>query len=121
MHKYAPEANEGRVSFKVAIESGEFSSSLRDMSLDSDVTGTVIHADDHKANEKVDVEIQEDDKICPGNKGSGEVEIKLSDLKKVGALGQGASGFVEKCFHTLSKTRIALKQIPVESEEHVNK
>ncbi len=65
--------------------------------------------------------INEDDKICPGNKGSGEIEIKLSDLKKVGALGQGASGFVEKCFHTISKTRIALKQIPVESQEMVNK
>lgn len=49
------------------------------------------------------------------------MEIKLSDLKVVGTLGQGASGFVEKCFHTPTKTRIALKKIPIDSNESVKK
>jgi len=49
------------------------------------------------------------------------MEIKLSDLKVVGTLGQGASGFVEKCFHTPTKIRIALKKIPIDSNESVKK
>lgn len=50
-----------------------------------------------------------------------DVSINLSDLKKVGALGQGASGHVEKCFHKPTKTRIALKVIPVDSKTAVKK
>jgi serine/threonine protein kinase len=42
-------------------------------------------------------------------------------LNKVGALGQGASGYVEKCFHKPTKTRIALKVIPVDSKTAVKK
>lgn len=49
------------------------------------------------------------------------MEIKLSDLKVVGTLGQGASGFVEKCFYKPTKTRIALKRIPVDSSDVVKK
>ena len=49
------------------------------------------------------------------------ISINLNDLKKVGALGQGASGHVEKWFHKPTKTRIALKVIPVDSKTAVKK
>lgn len=41
------------------------------------------------------------------------VEVKLSDLIRYGALGQGASGYVEKVVHKLTKKIIALKVIPL--------
>ena len=50
-----------------------------------------------------------------------EVEVKLSDLIRYGALGQGASGFVEKVVHTPTKKIIALKVIPLQSNDKVKK
>lgn len=50
-----------------------------------------------------------------------EVEVKLSDLIRYGALGQGASGYVEKVVHTPTKKIIALKVIPLQSNEKVKK
>jgi serine/threonine protein kinase len=70
--------------------------------------------------EELEAEFKEDDTILQGNKGL-DCTIKLNDLKKVGVLGQGASGYVEKCFHKPTKTRIALKMIPVDSNTTVKK
>jgi hypothetical protein len=55
------------------------------------------------------MELKEKSMILKGNKMLGSDEIKLSDLAKVGSLGQGASGFVEKCVHIPTKKYIALK------------
>ena len=41
------------------------------------------------------------------------VEVKLCDLIRYGALGAGASGFVEKAVHRPTKKIIALKIIPL--------
>jgi len=41
----------------------------------------------------------------------GAVAIRLEDLKKVKVLGQGASGYVEKCLHTPTNTLVAVKVI----------
>ena len=49
------------------------------------------------------------------------VEVKLSDLVKVGDLGAGASGMVEKAIHVPTKKIIALKKIPFVSENKVKK
>lgn len=75
-------------------------------------------------NEEVQVDVREENRIYIGNKDLSEgeqTEIKLSDLKVVGALGQGASGFVQKCFHKPTQTRIALKKIPIDSSDVVKK
>lgn len=57
------------------------------MSIDSDVSGTVVHAEDAKANEQVDIDVDGDEKIYDGNKEGNLIEVKLSDLKRVGPLG----------------------------------
>lgn len=49
------------------------------------------------------------------------VEVKLSDLIRYGALGQGASGYVEKAVHKPTKKIIALKVIPLQSNDKVKK
>lgn len=49
------------------------------------------------------------------------VEVKLSDLVRWGALGQGASGYVEKAVHKPTKKIIALKVIPLQSNDKVKK
>ena len=61
-----------------------------------------------------------DDQVIKGNK-SLDVEVKLSDLVKFGDLGQGASGTVEKTVHIPTKKIIALKKIPLVSENKVKK
>lgn len=96
-------------------------SSLTDgsMSID-DIEKTVMHDVSAEGQEDVNLDIKENEQIYEGNKDL-EIKIKLSDLKKVGALGQGASGYVEKCFHKPTKTRIALKMIPLDSNETVKK
>lgn len=102
-----------------------------------DATTTVIYKKDQmgdmpmmeesKGQETVPIEVGDDDLIfIGGNKDISQedgtqLEIKLSDLKVVGTLGQGASGFVEKCFYKPTKTRIALKRIPVDSSDVVKK
>ena len=50
--------------------------------------------------------------VIKGNKQL-SVEVKLSDLVRYGALGQGASGYVEKAVHRPTKKIIALKVIPL--------
>jgi len=45
--------------------------------------------------------------------------VKLSDLYICGVLGQGASGFVEKAVHKPTKKIIALKAIPLQSNEKI--
>lgn len=47
--------------------------------------------------------------------------MQLSDLIRYGALGQGASGYVEKAVHKPTKKIIALKVIPLQSNEKVKK
>jgi len=49
------------------------------------------------------------------------VEVKLCDLIIYGALGQGASGYVEKAVHKPTKKIIALKKIPLQSNDKVKK
>lgn len=49
------------------------------------------------------------------------VEVKLADLMRYGTLGQGASGFVEKAVHVPTKKIIALKVIPLLSDERMKK
>jgi serine/threonine protein kinase len=49
------------------------------------------------------------------------VEVKLADLMRYGTLGQGASGFVEKAVHVPTKKIIALKVIPLHSDQRVKK
>jgi serine/threonine protein kinase len=61
-----------------------------------------------------------EDPVIKGNK-SLDVEVKLSDLVKFGDLGQGASGTVEKTVHVPTKKIIALKKIPMVSENKVKK
>ena len=61
-----------------------------------------------------------EDPVIKGNK-SLNVEVKLSDLVKFGDLGQGASGTVEKTVHIPTKKIIALKRIPLVSENKVKK
>lgn len=51
-----------------------------------------------------------EDAVIKGNKQL-SVEVKLSDLIRYGALGQGASGYVEKAVHKPTKKIIALKVI----------
>lgn len=63
--------------------------------------------------EKTDEEIKQfasEDPVIKGNKQL-SVEVKLSDLIRYGALGQGASGYVEKAVHRPTKKIIALKVI----------
>lgn len=67
--------------------------------------------------EEIATEISENESLFKNS----NISINLNDLKKVGALGQGASGHVEKCFHKPTKTRIALKVIPVDSKTAVKK
>ena len=54
--------------------------------------------------------IASEDPVIKGNKQL-SVEVKLSDLIRYGALGQGASGYVEKAVHKPTKKIIALKVI----------
>ncbi len=49
------------------------------------------------------------------------MEVQLCDLIRYGQLGQGASGTVEKAVHKLTKKIIALKVIPLQSNEKVKK
>ena len=58
--------------------------------------------------------------MIKGNK-TLSVEVKLSDFVKVSNLGQGASGTVEKVVHVPTKKIIALKKIPLVSENQVQK
>ena len=110
-------SEEGRSLNPDSIASGGMASITNsDMSITSDSSTTVVYKRDSqmaqnmpereesKGLEEVPIDVMEDDRIYAGNKDleleNGEqMEIKLSDLKIVGALGQGASGFVEKCFH----------------------
>ena len=96
-----------------------------------DIQKTVMHigknakggeGDDANSTMEDDImtEINENNAVLKGNKDL-SVSINLNDLKKVGTLGQGASGHVEKCFHKPTKTRIALKVIPVDSKPVVQK
>lgn len=96
-----------------------------------DIQKTVMHIDRNNNRDRDDgdggsmeyeleAEFKENDAILKGNKDL-DVSINLSDLKKVGVLGQGASGYVEKCFHKPTKTRIALKVIPVDTKDTVKK
>jgi serine/threonine protein kinase len=61
-----------------------------------------------------------EDPVIKGNK-SLDVEVKLSDLVTFGDLGKGASGTVEKTVHVPTKKIIALKKIPLVSENKVKK
>lgn len=96
-----------------------------------DIQKTVMHIDRNNNRDRDDgdggsmeyeleAEFKENDAILKGNKDL-DVSINLSDLKKVGVLGQGASGYVEKCFHKPTETRIALKVIPVDTKDTVKK
>ncbi|CDW76221.1 UNKNOWN [Stylonychia lemnae] len=58
--------------------------------------------------------------VIKGNKQL-SVEVKLCDLIRYGGLGQGASGCVEKAVHKPTKKIIALKVIPLQSNEKVKK
>ena len=49
------------------------------------------------------------------------VEVKLADLMRYGNLGQGASGFVEKAVHVPTKKIIALKVIPLQTDQKLKK
>lgn len=72
---------------------------------------------------KVDEELKvytSEDPVIKGNK-SLNVEVKLSDFVKVCSLGSGASGTVEKVVHVPTKKIIALKKIPLVSENQVQK
>lgn len=68
-----------------------------------DLQKTVIHIDRNgrdtetstSVEEELTQEVNENDAILKGNKDL-SISINLNDLKKVGALGQGASGYVEK-------------------------
>mmetsp|Transcript_13375 Transcript_13375/g.15006 ORF Transcript_13375/g.15006 Transcript_13375/m.15006 type:complete len:108 (+) Transcript_13375:386-709(+) len=92
-----------------------------------DIQKTVMHIDkNYKGDDESASSTMEDDLATEiGDNESfykdPDISINLSDLKKVGALGQGASGHVEKCFHIPTKTRIALKVIPVDSKTAVKK
>lgn len=72
--------------------------------------GDMPMMEESKGQETVPIEVGDDDLIfIGGNKDISQedgtqLEIKLSDLKVVGTLGQGASGFVEKCFYKPTKT-----------------
>ena len=61
-----------------------------------------------------------EDPVIRGNKQL-SVEVKLSDLMKIGDLGSGASGSVEKCIHVNTTKVMALKKIPFVSENKVKK
>lgn len=61
-----------------------------------------------------------EDPVIRGNKQL-NVEVKLNDLVKCGDLGFGASGQVEKTIHVPTKKIIALKKIPLVSENKVKK
>ena len=107
-----------------------------DMDVDSiDPTQTMVYnpsssssymsVDEDEENKQLE-DMTTDQIYCDGNKDieqedGNKAEIRLSDLKSVGALGQGASGTVEKCFHKPTKTRIALKKIPVDTSDVVKK
>lgn len=56
--------------------------------------------------------------VIKGNKQL-DVEVKLCDLVTFGDLGKGASGTVEKTVHVPTKKIIALKKIPLVSENKV--
>ena len=144
LNKIAPDVKKGKVVLQnfladpkslnpgsMGTDGGVESSS--DMSITSqDATTTVVYQkgtegmpemEESKGLEDVPMEAVESE-ILEGNRelaseDGSKMEIQLSDLKVVGALGQGASGFVEKCFHKPTKTRIALKKIPVDSTEKV--
>lgn len=47
--------------------------------------------------------------------------MQLSDIIRFGTLGQGASGTVEKAVHKPTKKIIALKVIPLQSNEKIRK
>lgn len=53
------------------------------------------HDENYNIEEDLKAEFDQNDAILKGNKDL-DATIKLSDLKKVGVLGQGASGYVEK-------------------------
>mmetsp|Transcript_42913 Transcript_42913/g.41265 ORF Transcript_42913/g.41265 Transcript_42913/m.41265 type:complete len:162 (+) Transcript_42913:160-645(+) len=99
------------------------------MSIDSiNMQMTVMHiSNSQKSNgaekEKGEEEIklcENGDPVIKGNK-TLSVEVKLADLVKFGDLGQGASGTVEKTVHVPTKKIIALKKIPLVSEDKVKK
>ena len=53
--------------------------------------------------------------MIQGNKPLGGVEVKISDFKEYGVLGQGAGGTVKKAVHIPTKKIIALKEIPLQN------
>lgn len=151
MNKFAPQVHGNTITLKkkfaepagtiesnadVSMTSNSLCNRIAESSLGSgtmsfeDIQKTVMHIDkngnkdgeDANTNmeEELEAEFKENDPILKGNKDL-DVSINLSDLKKVGALGQGASGYVEKCFHKPTKTRIALKVIPVDAKTAVKK
>ena len=73
-----------------------------------------------KTDEELKMYTAGEDPVIKGNK-SLNVEVRLSDLVKFGDLGQGASGIVEKTVHIPTKKIIALKKIPLVSENKVKK
>jgi hypothetical protein len=126
MDKFAPQVHGNTITLKkkfaepagtlesnadVSMTSNSLCNRIAESSLGSgtmsfeDIQKTVMHID--KYSNKVDdsdnstmedelvAQINENDAVLKGNKDL-DVSINLSDLKKVGALGQGASGYVEK-------------------------
>ena len=66
-------------------------------------TSSAMSVDDDEENKQLE-DVTTDQIYCDGNKDihnedGNKAVIRLADLKVVGALGQGASGTVEKCFH----------------------
>lgn len=132
--KFAEPAGTLESTADVSMTSNSLCNRIAESSLGSgtmsfeDIQKTVMHIDRNSREddasstmeEDIENEINENNAILKGNKDL-DVSINLSDLKKVGALGQGASGYVEKCFHKPTKTRIALKVIPVDSKTAVKK
>ena len=64
--------------------------------------------------------IPSNDPVIKGNKEL-SCTVKLSDLKRLGALGEGASGYVEKAVHIPTKKKMALKVIALQSNETVKR
>lgn len=95
----------------------------KNASMSSQQQPSKLHDMSKQEEEKVYEELKiyaSEDPVIKGNKEL-SVEVKLSDLVKYGDLGQGASGVVEKTVHMPTKKIIALKKIPLVSENKVKK